>query len=142
MKTSNKGFSLIGDSEGLRLKAYKCSANVWTIGYGHTKGVKPGDTCTVQQAIDWLHEDVKEAERAVNSKGLNLNQNQFDALIDFVFNFGDKKFSESTLLKLLKKNVNDPAIAGELRKWVYSGGKKTTGLITRREKEANLYFEN
>lgn len=141
MKTSTAGFNLIGDSEGLRLKAYQCTAGVWTIGYGHTKGVKPGDTCTVQQAINWLHEDVKEAERAVNSKGLQLNQNQFDTLVDFVFNLGDSKFSNSTLLKKIKANANDSTIADEFKKWVYSGGKVTPGLVTRREKEIELYFK-
>ncbi len=141
MKLSQQGFSLIADSEGLRLKAYRCTAGVLTIGYGHTKGVKAGDTCTVQQAIDWLREDVKEAERAVNAKGLKISQNQFDALVDFVFNLGDDKFSSSTLLKKLKANPNDPVIAAEFKKWVYSGGKKTDGLVIRRQKEIELYFK-
>lgn len=141
MKLSPQGFSLIGDSEGLRLKAYRCTAGVLTIGYGHTKGVKQGDTCTVQQAVDWLHEDVKEAECSVNAKGLILNQNQFDALVDFTFNLGDGKLSNSTLLKKIKENPNDPAIATEFKKWIYSGGKITDGLVTRRQKEIELYFK-
>lgn len=140
MKTSSKGFALLGDLEGLRLKAYQCTAGVWTIGYGHTSGVKKGDVCTVQQAIDWLRDDVRSTENAVNSHVLKLNQNQFDALVSFTFNVGSGNLRKSTLLKKIKANPNDKTIVDEFGKWVYSGGVKTPGLISRRKKEADFYF--
>lgn len=140
MKTSAKGIALIKRFEQLRLKAYKCTAGVWTIGWGHTSGVKEGDTCTAAQAEEWLKQDIADAEDAVNWQGLKLNQNQFDALVSFVFNAGEPHFRKSTLLKLVKENPADPEIAKEFEKWVYSGGKVTAGLVNRREVESNLYF--
>lgn len=140
MKTSIKGISLIKQHEGLRLTAYQCSADVWTIGYGHTQGVRMGDTCTQEQADAWLLEDVERAEKAVRREGLELTQNQFDALVSFVFNVGETAFKSSTLLKKIKANPYDPSIASEFAKWKYAGGKVITGLANRRTKESNLYF--
>ena len=140
MKISANGLSLIKQHEGLRLTAYQCNAGVWTIGYGHTKGVKEGDTCTQDQADAWLLEDVEHAESAVNSQGLTLTQNQFDALVSFVFNVGVSAFKKSTLLKKIKVNPNDPVIANEFAKWKYAGGNVVAGLVTRRNNESNLYF--
>jgi lysozyme len=65
VRVGNKGLDIIKEAEGLRLKAYLCPAKVWTIGFGHTKGVKEGDTCTISQADQWLREDCQEAEEAV-----------------------------------------------------------------------------
>ena len=90
MKTSSKGVSLIKSFEGCRLKAYKCPAGVWTIGYGHTAGVKEGDTITQRQADDYLRNDLEKYEKAVmNYDGVyHFNQNQFDALVSFTYNCG------------------------------------------------------
>ncbi len=140
MKISAKGFNFIRQHEGLRLKAYQCSADVWTIGYGHTQGVSMGDTCTREQAEQWIMEDIAWAEKAVNRQGLNINQNQFDALVSFVFNLGETAFKSSTLLKKIKANPNDPTIADEFAKWKYAGGKVVAGLAKRRKNESNLYF--
>lgn len=140
MKISAKGFNFIRQHEGLRLKAYQCSADVWTIGYGHTQGVSMGDTCTREQAEQWIMEDIARAEKAVNRQGLNINQNQFDALVSFVFNLGETAFKSSTLLKKIKANPNDPTIADEFAKWKYAGGKVVAGLAKRRKNESNLYF--
>ncbi len=140
MKLSENGLQLLKKHEGLRLTAYQCSANVWTIGYGHTRGVSMGDTCTEQQAEEWLLEDVAMAEKAVNKQGLKINQNQFDALVSFVFNLGEAAFKSSTLLKKIKANPNDPTIADEFAKWRYAGGSVISGLVTRRKNESNLYF--
>lgn len=140
MRTSNKGIELIKKEEGLMLKAYRCPAGVLTIGYGHTKGVKSSDVITEQQADTYLREDLRDAEQTVIRHRLDINQNQFDALVSFVFNLGSGNFASSTLLKKVKINSNDPTIATEFRKWVYAGGKVLSGLVKRREAEANLYF--
>ena len=140
MSISGDGLALIKRLEGLRYNAYQCSAGVWTIGYGHTKGVKEGDTCTLSQAGEWLLEDVAEAEDAVNSQHLNLKQNQFDALVSFVFNVGVKAFKDSTLLKKIKTNPNDPDISKEFANWKYAAGNVVKGLVNRRKEEINLYF--
>lgn len=140
MKISARGLNLIKEHEGLRLTAYQCSADVWTIGYGHTQGVSMGDTCTQEQAEQWLMEDIAKAEKAVNRQGLAINQNQFDALVSFVFNLGETAFKSSTLLKKIKANPNDPTIADEFAKWKYAGGNVVAGLVTRRNNESNLYF--
>ena len=151
MKTSNKGIELIKRHEGFRANAYKCPADVWTIGYGHTRGVKSGDVIDKAQGERFLIQDVQIAEREVNSHGLTINQNQFDALVSFVFNVGvglDKKhprgpvgFRGSTLLRKLKVNANDPTIAYEFSRWKYGGGKVLPGLVKRRKDETDLYFE-
>jgi lysozyme len=105
MKTSEQGIALLKDREGVRLKAYLCSAGVPTIGVGHTAGVKLGDTCTEQQALEWLREDLQWSEAAVRQVKVPLEQHQFDALVSFVFNVGQGQFATSTLLK--KLNVGD-----------------------------------
>ena len=140
MKTSDKGIDLIKKHEGFRSKAYRCSANVLTIGYGHTLNVKSTDVITLDEAESFLRQDVEFAEKEVNRHNLNINQNQFDALVSFVFNLGVGSFSRSTLLRKIKSNPNDPAIRKEFEKWVYAGGKVLNGLVRRRKEEAELYF--
>jgi len=140
MKTSSKGIEAIAAHEGLRLKAYRCPAGVWTIGYGHTKGVRPGDVITKEKAVGFLREDVVDAENAVNRHLQNLTQNQFDALVSFVFNAGAGNFQKSTLLKKAKVNPDDTSIADEFAKWNKAGGTVLSGLARRRKDESNLYF--
>lgn len=140
MKTSHKGIELIKRHEGFRARAYKCPAGVWTIGYGHTRGVKSGDVIDKAQGERFLIQDVQIAEREVNSHGLTFNQNQFDALVSFVFNIGSGNFTRSTLLRKLKVNTNDATISYEFSRWKYAGGKVSTGLVKRRKEEAELYF--
>lgn len=137
MNTGYKGISLIKSFEKLELKAYKCPAGVWTIGYGHTKGVKKGDVCTEAQVEQWLKEDLADAETAM--AGLKLNQNQFDALVSFTFNLGIGNFKKSTLYKKVKVNPNDPSITDEFAKWKFANGKELAGLVRRRAAEAELY---
>lgn len=93
MQTSDRGLEFIKHHEGLETKAYpdpgSADGHPWTIGVGHTKGVKKGDTCTVAQAMEWLREDVRTAEAAVlRLVKVPLTQAQFDALVSFVFNVG------------------------------------------------------
>lgn len=140
MKTSNKGIELIKRHEGFRANAYRCPADVWTIGYGHTRGVNNGDVITKEQGERFLRQDLQEAEQAVNSQGLVLNQNQFDALVSFVFNVGHGNFSRSTLLRKLKVNTNDPTISYEFSRWKHGGGKVLPGLVKRRKEESEFYF--
>lgn len=150
MIVSSSGLALMKGHEGCRLKAYLCSAGVWTIGYGHTRGVKEGDTCTQRQADDWLLEDSGFAEKAVNDEvKVSLTQNQFDALVSFVYNVGvgrrltDPKgpagFLGSTLLR--KLNAGDyTGAADEFSKWVRGGGKILNGLVARRADERALFL--
>lgn len=140
MKTSNKGIDLIKKYEGFRAKAYRCRANVLTIGYGHTLNVKSTDVIDKAQAEYFLKQDVEFAEKEVNKHNLNINQNQFDALVSFMFNLGVGNFARSTLLKKIKSNPNDPTIKKEFERWIYAGGKILTGLVRRRKEEAELYF--
>ena len=140
MRTSRKGIEFIKAHEGLRLDAYLCPAGVPTIGYGHTHGVKMGDRITEEQAEMLLIDDLIVVEREVNRYGLHLNQNQFDALVSFVYNVGARNFRSSTLLKRLKANPNDPDIANQFKRWVYCDGKVLPGLVRRRNDEAKLYF--
>ena len=142
MKTSDKGIGLIKRFEGLRLKAYLCPAGKPTIGYGHTKDVKLGDVITEKEAEQLLLEDLIVVENEINKHNLDINQNQFDALVSFVYNVGVGNFRTSTLLKKIKTDPNDKTIANEFKRWVYSNGKKLPGLVKRREEEAKLYFLN
>jgi len=140
MKTGQKGIDLIKSFEGFRAEAYLCPANVWTIGYGHTKYAKKGMLISEEQATVFLQDDLKNAENTVNAHNLSLNQNQFDALVSFVFNCGSGNFLKSTLLKMLRVNVNSANISVELLKWNKGGGRVLNGLTRRRKAESILYF--
>ena len=142
MKTSPKGIALIKEFEGLRLKAYKCPGGVWTIGYGHTAGVRPEMVITEAQAEDFLREDLFSCENAVNNQKLSINQNQFDALVSLIYNIGIGNFQKSTLLRKARVNPNDNSIMDEFLKWVYSKGRVLPGLQRRRLREMKLYFSN
>ena len=142
MNTSPKGIALIKEFEGLRLKAYKCPGGVWTIGYGHTAGVKPGMVITEAQAEEYLKADLVRFERYLNGLGLALNQNQFDALVSFIYNIGTGNFSSSTLLRKVRANPQDNSIMDEFLRWVYSKGRVLPGLQRRRLDEMKLYFSN
>lgn len=140
MKTSSIGRKLIQSFEGYRSEAYLCPAGVWTIGYGHTKDVKQGDTCTKEEADIFLQEDLKTAEDAVNAQNLKIGQLQFDALVSFVFNVGTANFNKSTLLKMLKKDTSASyALETEWKKWKYANKVELKGLVRRRAAEYALY---
>ena len=142
MNTSPKGIALIKEFEGLRLKAYKCPGGVWTIGYGHTAGVKPGMVISEAQAEEYLKADLIAFERYLNGLGLALNQNQFDALVSFIYNVGTGNFSNSTLLRKVRANPQENSIMDEFLRWVYSKGRVLPGLQRRRLAEMKLYFSN
>ena len=126
----------VAEFEGLRTLAYKCPGGVWTIGYGHTAGVKPGQRCTRLQAEAWLREDLAMAAREVEALGLDLAQGQAEALVDFVFNLGIGALEGSTLLKKIRAGADAAEIQSEFRRWVYAGGEVQKGLVKRREWEA------
>ena len=140
-KASENIINSIATNEGLRLRAYKCPAGVWTIGYGHTSGVKPADVITKEQAFEFLKVDLKWAEDEVNKQLPDINQNQFDALVSFVFNVGVGNLRKSTLLKKAKADPNDKTISLEFAKWNKGGGKVLPGLVRRRKEESDLYFK-
>ena len=141
MKVGEKGLALIKESEGLRLKAYKCPAGVWTIGYGHTgKDVVAGMEISESRAVALLKQDLRVAEVYLNSLGINFSQNAFDAIASFIYNLGVGSFSKSTLRKKIVAKADDEAITDEIVKWVNAGGKPLIGLKRRRVKEANLFL--
>lgn len=149
MKISEYAEEVLKEHEGLRLKAYRCPSGVLTIGYGHTKKVKPGDVIDKEIAHRFFVEDVEDVERLLDAERYSsaLSQGQYDALVSFIFNLGWGKFCSSTLRKKLLCNVDDLSIPNEFRRWVYgtdpkSGKKvKLPGLVKRREWEAQMYDE-
>lgn len=143
MKISQRGIDLIKHFEGLRLKAYKDSVGVPTIGYGHTDGVKMGQEITEAQAEQLLKDDLARFEVGVQEvvRPLTLTQGQFDALVSFAFNLGLGSLRSSTLLKKLKAGDVSGA-SFELQRWVYAGGQKLPGLVKRREAERALFVSD
>jgi lysozyme len=138
MKVSQQGLKLTEASEGCRLKAYQDTGGVWTIGYGHTNGVRPNQVITQEVAEHLLQLDQQTAENCVNKFALPCTQGQFDALVDFVFNVGPSQFLSSHLYKYHKAGEYDKA-AAEFPKWKYDNGKVIQGLVTRRLAERALY---
>ena len=135
------GLELIKHFEGCQLKAYKDSVGIWTIGYGHTGGIQEGQTITIDQAEHFLRNDCVIAELVVNEKVIvPLNQNQFDALVSFVFNLGGTRFKGSTML--FKLNAGDyNGAADEFLRWNKAGGVILPGLSRRRKAERELFLK-
>jgi lysozyme len=140
VKTNQAGIDLIKKFEGCRLESYICPAGKWTIGYGTTKGITSGMKISEAIAETFLKEDLEKFELQLNSLRLHLTDNQFSALVCFVYNVGFGNFSNSTLKKKVQTNHNDPAIRNEFLRWNKAGGKVLPGLVTRRTAEAELYF--
>lgn len=132
---------LIKEWEALRLEAYKPTPNdVWTIGWGHTATAKPGMTITKAQAQKLFEKDTAWAVNAVNREvNVGLNQNQFDALVSFVFNIGETAFRKSTLLRKLNAGDYEGA-ANEFPRWNKQAGKVLRGLVRRRAHEQELFL--
>jgi len=126
------GQGLTEQFEGCELTAYQDSGGVLTIGYGHTEGVTQGMTCTQAQAEAWLSADIQWAVSVVRGAvTVPLTQNEFNALVDFVFNVGSANFQSSTLLKDLNAG-NFAAAALQFDRWDVAGGKAVAGLLRRR----------
>ena len=125
--------------EGCRLKTYADGAGIYTIGYGHTLGVKIGDIITQQQADSMLSDDLAIFEQAVSEAVfVPLTQGQFDACVSLAFNIGGSNFVRSTLLKKINTGAWDDA-RREFTRWNQSGGKIVPGLLTRRMAEASMF---
>ena len=142
MKSSELLINKIIEFEGCKLTAYKCPAGIWTIGVGHTKGVKQGQTITEKQAMSLLKGDLLPFENYVNNLGVCKTQGQFDALVDFSFNLGSSALGRSTLLKYIRQGREEQYIRNEFAKWVNSKGERLKGLVIRRAWEADRYFSN
>ena len=139
MKISEEGKSLIKKFEGCKLEAYLCPAQKWTIAYGRIKNVKEGDTCSQEQAEEWLNEELVEYEEYVEKLvEVPLSQCQFDALVAWTYNLGPSNLSSSTMLKCLNK-AEFERVPFEIKRWNKAGGEVLDGLIRRREAEAMLF---
>lgn len=142
MNISQKGIDLIKNFEGCRLTAYRCPANILTIGYGHTgSDVVIGQKITQEQAEKLLKSDLlvhcNNVSRLVK---VPLTQNQFDALVSFEFNVGYGNFASSTMLKLLNQKKYREA-AAQFDRWVYANRKVLAGLVKRRAAEKTLFLQ-
>ena len=139
MKTSVEGLALIKKFEGLELEAYKCAAGVWTIGYGHTKDVQEGDVWSESHADHMLEVELEEFEGYINDNvTAALSQNQFDALVSWVYNLGPANLKASTMLKVLNSGDYE-GVPAQIKRWNKAGGKVLEGLIRRRKAEALLF---
>lgn len=143
MKISQKGIELIKSFEGCRLKAYDDGFGVWTIGYGHTSGVKKGQRISQALADYYLQQDISVFENAVNNNvTVYLTQNRFDALVSFTYNCGIGALKGSTLLKKLNSGDYTGA-SNEFLKWCKdSQGNTIQGLYNRRIAEQKLFNTN
>lgn len=137
MNISNKGLELIKSYEGCRLSAYRCPANVWTIGYGRTNGVYEGMVITQEQANQFLFEDVQRFVQAVNQyqARFNFTQNEFDALVSFTYNCGS-----GSLAAVMSCCNNKKEIAEECKLYNKGAGVVLAGLVRRREEEYKLFM--
>lgn len=138
---SDYAFSRLKEFEGLRLEAYKCAGGKWTIGYGHTKGVREGQRIDERTASRLLEEDVEyfESFLAKEPYAEDITQGQWDALVDFLFNLGVGNYLSSTLRKRILEDVDHNDIPNQFRRWNKAGGKVLMGLVKRREWEAQMY---
>jgi lysozyme len=140
MNISQEGISLIKKFEGCELEAYKCAAGVWTIGYGHTKDVKEGDSILKEDAESMLvHELQKYCNDVDIAVKVDLKQNEFDALVSWTYNLGLTNLNSSTMLKVLNEGKHDE-VPAQMKRWNKASGQVKQGLIRRREAEA-LMFE-
>jgi lysozyme len=137
MNTSN--VDLIKHFEGCKLEAYQCPSGVWTIGYGHTRGVQEGDKITKKEADALLIEDVELVELHVDRLvKTELEQHQYDAIVSWCFNLGCGNLRASTLLLVLNSGELD-AVSEQIVRWNKSKGKALAGLTRRRKSEATLF---
>lgn len=131
----------IAQWEGCELAAYQCSAGVWTIGYGHTKGVSPGDVCTEAQAKQWLQEDLQETVQALaHYINVPVSEGEFIALTSLAFNVGVTRLTRSKLLLKLNQGNREGASL-EFLDFDLANGKRIDGLTRRRKSEYELFLK-
>jgi lysozyme len=135
------GLALVKASEGLELDAYQDAGGVWTIGYGHTGDVIPGQQISAAYAQKLLLQDLANAEACVSEAvEVALTPNQFSALVDFVYNVGCQAFKGSRMLLLINRGDFGGA-AAQFDQWVYDNGAELPGLVTRRAAEKALFLQ-
>ena len=141
MKISENGLELIKKFEGCETTAYQDSVGVWTIGFGYTKGVEEGQTCSIEDAESMLADEMDEYEGYINNMvKVELQQHEFDALVAWVYNLGPTNLGESTMLKVLNGGQFD-RVPDEMNRWTRAGGEILEGLVRRRQAES-LMFQN
>ena len=139
MKISEDGLELIKKFEGCETTAYQDSVGVWTIGFGHTKGVEEGQTCSIEDAESMLANEMDEYEGYINNMvKVDLQQHEFDALVAWVYNLGPTNLGESTMLKVLNGGQFD-RVPEEMNRWTRAGGKILEGLVRRRQAESLMF---
>ncbi len=139
MKISKEGIALIKKFEGCKLEAYQDSVGVWTIGYGHTKGVAEGLKITQEEAEAMLETELLEYEEYVETLvKVGLSQCQFDALVAWTYNLGPTNLKNSTMLTVLNQARYED-VSSEMKRWNKAGGEVLQGLVRRREAEALLF---
>lgn len=141
MRASATLISHIKRFESCKLTAYQDTAGVWTIGYGHTKGVKKGDKITQYQAEQFLRDDLAEFERAAGKVQRLTTQGRYDAVVDFMYNLGIGNFNKSTLKIYIESGRSVWEIQEQFLRWVNAGGRKIGGLVSRRIWEAARFNE-
>ena len=141
MKISEDGLELIKKFEGCETTAYQDSVGVWTIGFGHTKEVEEGQTCSIEDAESMLADEMDEYEGYINNMvKVDLQQHEFDSLVAWVYNLGPTNLGESTMLKVLNGGQFD-RVPDEMNRWTRAGGEILEGLVRRRQAES-LMFQN
>jgi lysozyme len=146
MKISDNGIRLVKGFEGYHRRlpngdctTYYCPADVLTIGYGCTEGIKEGDVWTEAQATEALMRELAKHEAAVTRLvTVEINQHQFDALVSFSYNCGSGALAKSTLLQRVNAKDFDGA-AKAFAAWNKGGGRVLPGLVSRRSREAALF---
>ena len=142
METSLILFNKIKEFEGCRLTAYRDDVGVWTIGYGHTQGVRCGDRITQERAEELLRSDIAEVEGQVRRLGVCRTQGQLDALVSFAFNLGIERLRYSTLLAMMRSGkAPQEDICKQFGRWVFARGRQLPGLVKRRQWEAGRFCE-
>jgi lysozyme len=144
MKISKQGINLLKHFESYEMRAYKCPAEVWTIGWGFTRvngiKVKEGDMMTLEVADSELEKQLRTYENVVRKAIMikKINQNQYDALVSLCYNIGGSSFRRSSIVKL----VNSRKFIGACRifnLWSSVAQKRSKGLLKRRMSERNLF---
>lgn len=139
MQISEEGIALIKKFEGCRLEPYYCSANVLTIGYGHTKTAVEGQPWSQEHAEEMLRLDLEEFDGYVNEHvTVPLQQCMHDALVAWCFNLGPNNLKASTMLRVLNEGKYEE-VPAQMKRWNKAGGKVLEGLIRRREAESLLF---
>lgn len=134
--------------EGLKLKAYKDSVGIWTIGFGNIfnldtgNPIKEGDEITLETAERWLKIEVDNLQAKMRKViTVTLTDNQWTALTSLVYNIGFGAFKRSTLLRLLNAGASKEEVAKQFLRWNKAGGKEIKGLTNRRQAEYNLFLK-